>query len=309
VPAGISGSLNELFDPEVVNQITFQTGGWDAEYGNKNAAIVNVTTKIPSGGFHGAVSIRRHVRPLTTVGPSSFNGQTLSMSGNKGSVGTLRRRLAPVIGHATRTLCFDQSGNKIINFHNSGNDAFGFAKLQYTPSARRSCFARGEPVANEVRRSFDSSGGASPTTTSATSTALNLGWHHQFARPRTGRPVGAIHRTLRATREPELQPEPNDDPQFVFFPDTTHFDLSEQRSFNTYGIKADFTMHPSNDVEFKVGTLSSITNGHEILSPSPRRARLVRHRTPDCPVMTSRLRADGVFSVGQGRRDSRRRPL
>src|SRR5256714_3043774 len=52
VPAGISGSLNELFDPQVVNQIDFQTGGWDAEYGNKNAAVVNVTTRIPSGGFH-----------------------------------------------------------------------------------------------------------------------------------------------------------------------------------------------------------------------------------------------------------------
>src|SRR5205814_45704 len=52
VPAGISGSLNELFDPQVVNQIDFQTGGWDAEYGDKNAAVVNVTTRIPSGGFH-----------------------------------------------------------------------------------------------------------------------------------------------------------------------------------------------------------------------------------------------------------------
>ena len=31
VPSGISGSLNELFDPQVVNQIDFQTGGWDAE--------------------------------------------------------------------------------------------------------------------------------------------------------------------------------------------------------------------------------------------------------------------------------------
>src|SRR5438105_8992433 len=55
VPAGISGSLNELFDPQVVNQISFQTGGWDAEYGNKNAAVVNVTTRIPAGGFHGEV--------------------------------------------------------------------------------------------------------------------------------------------------------------------------------------------------------------------------------------------------------------
>src|SRR2546425_7272322 len=56
VPAGISGSLNELFDPQVVNQIDFQTGGWDAEYGNKNTAIVNVNTRIPSGGFHLDVS-------------------------------------------------------------------------------------------------------------------------------------------------------------------------------------------------------------------------------------------------------------
>ncbi len=56
VPPGISGSLNELFDPQVVNQINFQTGGWDAEYGGRQSAIVNVATKIPSGGFHGSFS-------------------------------------------------------------------------------------------------------------------------------------------------------------------------------------------------------------------------------------------------------------
>src|SRR5213593_2862961 len=51
VPPGISGSLNELFDPNVVDRISFQTGSWDAEYGNKNAAIVDVTTRIPAGGL------------------------------------------------------------------------------------------------------------------------------------------------------------------------------------------------------------------------------------------------------------------
>ena len=55
-PAGISGSLNELFDPNVVSQITFQTGGWDAEFGNKNAAIVDVNTRIPAGGLRGDAS-------------------------------------------------------------------------------------------------------------------------------------------------------------------------------------------------------------------------------------------------------------
>ena len=56
VPPGISGSLNELFDPDIVDHINFQTGGWDAEYGGRIAAVVNVTTKIPSGGFQGNVS-------------------------------------------------------------------------------------------------------------------------------------------------------------------------------------------------------------------------------------------------------------
>ena len=56
VPPGISGSLNELFDPDIVDHINFQTGGWDAEYGGRIAAVVNVTTKIPSGGFQGNAS-------------------------------------------------------------------------------------------------------------------------------------------------------------------------------------------------------------------------------------------------------------
>src|SRR5881296_1795941 len=79
VPAGISGSLNELFDPQVVNQIDFQTGGWDAEYGNKNTAVVNVTTRIPSGGFHLDAS--------GYGGSFSSNGQALNLSTNAGKFG------------------------------------------------------------------------------------------------------------------------------------------------------------------------------------------------------------------------------
>src|SRR5580765_920927 len=78
-PAGISGSLNELFDPNVVSQITFQTGGWDAEYGNKNAAVVNVTTRIPSGGFHLDAS--------GYGGSFSANGQGVNLSTNAGKWG------------------------------------------------------------------------------------------------------------------------------------------------------------------------------------------------------------------------------
>src|SRR2546430_15653555 len=78
-PAGISGSLNELFDPQVVNQIDFQTGGWDAEYGNKNAAVVNVTTRIPSGGLHLDAS--------GYGGSFTSKGEALNLSTNAGKVG------------------------------------------------------------------------------------------------------------------------------------------------------------------------------------------------------------------------------
>src|SRR5712671_2387538 len=79
VPAGISGSLNELFEPSVVNEIDFITGGWDAEYGNKNTAIVNIATRIPAGGLHYQAS--------GFAGNYNTYGQGLSASTNAGKFG------------------------------------------------------------------------------------------------------------------------------------------------------------------------------------------------------------------------------
>src|SRR5437868_13177384 len=88
VPSGISGSLNELFDPQVVNQIDFQTGGWDAEYGNKNAAVVNITTRIPTGGFHFDVAgFGGSFRSGFPAKTESTNGQSLTLSTNFGKWG------------------------------------------------------------------------------------------------------------------------------------------------------------------------------------------------------------------------------
>src|SRR5437899_10090962 len=85
VPAGISGSLNELFDPQVVNQIDFQTGGWDAEYGNKNTAIVNVNTRIPTGGFHWDVSgFGGSFRTGFPAKTQSTYGESVTLSTNRG---------------------------------------------------------------------------------------------------------------------------------------------------------------------------------------------------------------------------------
>jgi len=76
---GISGSLNELFDPAIVDRITFLTGGWDAEYGNRNAAIVNVQTKVPVGATHLGASVY--------AGSFNSSGISVNASGSSGAWG------------------------------------------------------------------------------------------------------------------------------------------------------------------------------------------------------------------------------
>ena len=147
---------------------------------------------------------------------------------------------------------------------------------------------------------FDSTGGASQNDHQRdVNSFLNLGWHHQFATPANGAHQSELFTGLFA-RHGSLNYSPSRTTirSSCSFRTRSIFNLSEQRSFNTYGIKADYAMHPSNEVEFKVGTLSSVTSGHEnFVDRSPRRALpgpasnsgsvRSRHR---------RVRADGVLS-------------
>src|SRR6266853_6000002 len=126
VPAGISGSLNELFDPQVVNQIDFQTGGWDAEYGNKNTAIVNVTTRIPSGGFHfDASGFGGSFRTGFPGKTESMNGQSVTLSTNSGKWGFFASGSRQASDMRREPVVFDTLNHTVENFHNDGTDVFG----------------------------------------------------------------------------------------------------------------------------------------------------------------------------------------
>ena len=62
-------------------------------------------------------------------------------------------------------------------------------------------------------------------------------------------------------------PDPRDQPQFVFFPDVSDtFNISENRTANIYGAKVDYTVRPDDHLDVKIGTQSSITSGHEDFS-------------------------------------------
>jgi outer membrane receptor for ferrienterochelin and colicin len=268
VPSGISGSLNELFDPEIVNQINFQTGGWDAEYGNKNAAIVNVTTKIPFGGFHSDFGTYFGTYGTSTSGDRGFNGQSLSMSTNTGPWGFYFSGARQFSDMRREPVILDQSADKIENFHNQGTDYFGFGKIQFTPSTHDVLSLDFSSSRTRFQVPFDTSGGnfLDDHQTDVNS-FVNLGWRHQFgsSSQRSSQLENADlfaglfyrHGTL------DYVPGQHDTPGFVFFPDTNKYNLSENRQFNTLGVKLDYTIHPMHDLEFKVGTQSSTTNGHE----------------------------------------------
>src|SRR5436190_15899767 len=258
VPAGISGSLNELFDPEVVNQIDFQTGGWDAEYGNKNTAIVNVNTRIPTGGFHLDAS--------GYGGSFHANGQALNASTNAGKGGFFFSGARQENDMRRQRVVFDTAGNRVENFHNHGEDLFGFGKIQYVPSDR-------DVVNLDVNRSrtrfavpFDSVEGVIDDHQQDVNGFVNLGWRHRFdtgIAAEAGRSSELFAAGFFRDGSLAYTPGLSDDPTFVFFPDTTHYILSEDRNFHTEGLKLDYTLQPHHGLEFKAGALASYTGRQE----------------------------------------------
>jgi len=257
VPAGISGSLNELFDPNVVNEISFQTGSWDAEYGNKNAAIVDVNTRVPAGGLRGDAS--------TYGGSFGGNGQTIDASQNIGKWGWFVSGTRQETDMRREPVVFDTLTGDPINFHNHGTDLYSFGKLQYLPSSNDVVNLDLSWSRTRFQVPFDSTGGAfTDDNQQDINSFANLGWRHQFPGSGTANGselfVAAFHRRGSLAFTPGV----NDIASFIFFPDTTTpFNLTEDRNFNTTGLKADYIYRLSEQLQFKVGGLASFTRGHE----------------------------------------------
>jgi outer membrane receptor for ferrienterochelin and colicin len=258
VPPGISGSLNELFDPSIANQITFQTGSWDAEYGGRNVAVVNVMTRIPSGGFHTSAS--------SYAGNFGSDGQTLTASTNAGKLGLFfsGTRTETAMRHEPVVADTNAAGRitGIRNFANYGQDYYGFGKLQYTPTNHDVMSLDANWSRSRFHTPFDSATGVINDHQQDLNDFLNFGWQHSVTHgPDAGSELfaSAFYRHGSLTYTPGLA----DEPTFTFAPDTTLYNISEARNFDIYGVKLDYTLRLSEPLAFKIGTLSSITRGHE----------------------------------------------
>ncbi len=270
VPPGISGSLNELFDPQVVNQIDFQTGGWDAEYGGRNAAIINVTTRIPTGAFHMNVgAYAGQFDSKTTVGNRNEDGQSLSMSGNSGAWGFFLSGARQYSAMRQNPVMLDPAANQVVNLHNGGDDGFGFGKVQYSAGVHDVLTLEFNDSRTHFAIPYDTTGGASlDDHQTDVNSFVNLGWHHLFgdSTSASNPPSDLFGSLFMRSGSLHYVPGTTDQAQFLFYPDTTPYNLAESRKFTVYGVKADYTYRLAHETEFKFGTASSVTNGHEDFS-------------------------------------------
>jgi hypothetical protein len=260
VSSGVAGSLNELFDPAVVQRIDFMTGGWDAEFGEKNAGIINIQTRVPSGAFHFEES--------TYYGSYSSMGQSLSMSTNQGKFGAFfsgtgqgtDMRLEPVVGNAQ---------NVPNNFNNHGEDYFGFMKLQYLASDRDILTFDANYSTTHFQVPYDSSLGVVNDHQSDVNGFFNFAYRRRLGvadNSERGIPneyfLGAFFRTGGLQYRPGL----TDQPSYVDQndPSQTPRDVYEDRKFNVVGIKTDVGFPiVAGTMDGKIGALASYASGHE----------------------------------------------
>ena len=253
VPSGISGSLNELFDPSVVSQIDFLTGGWDAEYGNKNAAVIDVATRIPTGAFHMNVS--------GYGGSFNTNGQAANVSGNAGKFGYFLSGARQVIDMREEPVDFDTTHVSADQLSQSWRRSLRlWERCSIPPSERRRDAQRtGRGHVSKfpmIRRA----GNSSTTISRMLNGFVNLGWHHHHNANELFAGLFYRYGTLRYTPGARMMRRSS---SIRIPPRRT---VCRRTGTFTTGMKVDYTYRPRHGLEFKVGTLSSITRGQEDFS-------------------------------------------
>ena len=158
----------------------------------------------------------------------------------------------------------DPTTDKVENFHNQGTDYFGFGKIQFTPSSQDVFSLDLSSSRTRFQVPFDTTNNTiNDDHQTDVNSFANLGWRHQFGAVSQSENADLFAALFYRHGTLDYVPGEQDTPGFTFFPDPNQYTLSENRQFNTFGVKLDYTIHPSHDLEFKLGTQSSSTNGHE----------------------------------------------
>jgi len=267
VPLGVFGGLNEVVDPQVIERATFIDGGWPAEYGGQIAGIIDLQTRVPTGAFHLDASTYGGTYMPSAISKDSLlpgnnrlinmNGQTLSMSDHEGKFGWFlsgsRQETDRRIDPPVQTI-----------FHDHGFDYFLYGKADYLLSDVDYLTLNLNYGVTQNQLPFDSieTGGPQDDNQNTTNAFQTLSYFRTISSE-------ADHESnlmiAGFAREGGLKYNAGtiDVPTFQFLNDSTLYNLSENRSFTTFGIRTKYDNRLSHQFMYAVGFNLSTTSGTE----------------------------------------------
>ncbi len=263
VPSGISGSLNEVLDPAVAARVDVQTGGWDAEYGNKNIAVVKIETRVPDAA--------RHWEGSADAGSFGNRGATLLASSANESAGALLSVTHRATAMRREPVVADPRTGAPVNFHNGGTDDYAFGKVEWHPSARDLLEVTAGASVTRFAVPFDSAFGLLDDHQHDANSFLNASWTRSGrvppawrGQPRAGQPRLLVAAYLRRSSL-GYEPGAGDAPAFVFYPDTTvRYSVRERRASNTGGVRVVWSAPLTASLAVAGGVEGSLVTGREV---------------------------------------------
>ncbi|MCX6153126.1 MAG: hypothetical protein NT007_03085 [Candidatus Kapabacteria bacterium] len=278
VPLGAFGALNEIVDPKVIDRMSMMTGGFPAEYGGQQAAVMDIATKIPSEHFHldfstyaASYLIFNGTKPFSPgkdvylgnssslnadtlgarVGPFralNSNGQTLAFSSSHANLGYY---LSATRQENDRRV--DLPTHSLFNDH--GTDYFLFGNLNYLASISDFLTLNVNYSLTDNQVPFDSSAGKGMQINNQSSfnAFQTVSYFHTFASNTDNEAklfVGAYAREGNLIHTPG-----KDSPALNKFADdsTKSYAISENRSFFTYGIRTKYNNELTKDLGIAAG--------------------------------------------------------
>lgn len=268
IPLGVFGGLNEVVDPRVIDRATFLTGGFPAEYGGQMASVIDIQNRVPPGRFHldASTYAGSYLVPGSgdTLGSKigslkavNSNGQSLSVSTHQKGLGIFvsgsrqetDRRIDPPVAQL---------------FHDHGFDYFLYGKVDYEIGSADYITLNLNWGKTHTQVPYDSLEGITEDLQTTTNAFQTLSYFHTFSDEKNRESnlfVGGYVREGGLTYTPGSA----DVPSFQFAGDTSGnaYNVSEDRSFTTVGMRLKFDQSLMHEFNYAVGFTLSSSSGEE----------------------------------------------
>jgi len=269
IPLGVFGGLNEVVDPSVIKNISFYTGGFPAEYGGQIAAIIDIKTQVPPGGFQlnlstygGSYLTSNNENLGSKVGTFkalNSNGQSISFSNH---IGTFGYFFSGSRDETDRRV--DQPVTRLFNDH--GFDYFLYGKMDYFLSENDFLTANLNYSSTQTQIPFDPVEGINFDTQGSYNAFQTLSYYHTIS-SETDKASDLFAGLYVREGGLKFNTSPYDQTlQFIGTDTTTGYRVNQNRSFVTYGTRIKYSDELSHQFAYAAGLELSSTYGKAIFN-------------------------------------------